>query len=315
MVLLLDGGDRREVRLSRLLVAGNVSAQPHGEPMAVGMAHAEALIEMRFAVAQMAIDDGAEIVVGMERLRDGAEGHGLVDRHPAKRPVHRRRPMDVSARQIPSPHGASRQSFGEVTGSNIVLFARLGRGEIPDAAAKERKHETGADEESDFEACVAPPAGKGRMHGLDEGDLRVLVRQVAHRDEGVSAVGEGHAQDPGVGAEGGERLLRSEDGEQARGLGGHQRRPRLDVAVVVGEKRGALILGRALGQACGKRALPIAVRLQRLVLETHRGQVGHQRQTLFGERECRLPRLKGLGDEADGGKRSEDGNENRNRAP
>ena len=221
MVLLLDGGDRREVRLSRVLVAGHVSAQPHGEPMAVGMAHAEALIEMRFAVAQMAIDDGAEIVVGVERLRDGAEGHGLVDRHPAKRPVHRRRPMDVSARQIPSPHGASRQSFSEVTGSNIVLFARLGRGEIPDAAAKERKHETGADEESDFEACVAPPAGKGRMHGLDEGDLRVLVRQVAHRDEGVSAVGEGHAQDPGVGAEGGERLLRSEDGEQARGLGGH----------------------------------------------------------------------------------------------
>ena len=223
--------------------------------------------------------------------------------------------MDVSARQIPSPHGASRQSLSEVTGSNIVLFARLGRGEIPDAAAKERKHETGADEESDFEACVAPPAGKRRMHGLDEGDLRVLVRQVAHRDEGVGAVGEGHAQDAGVGAEGGERLLRSEDGEQARGLGGHQRRPRLDVAVGVGEKRGALILGRALGQACGKRALPIAVGLQRLVLETHRGQVGHQRQTLFRERECRLPRLKGLRDEADSGKRSEDGNENRNRAP
>ena len=33
------------------------------------------------------------------------------------------------------------------------------------------------------------------------------------------------------------------------------------------------------------------------------------------KRECRLPRLKGLADEADGGKRSEDGNKNRNRAP
>src|SRR4029078_8910601 len=107
--------------------------------------------------------------------------------------------MDVSAPQIPPPHGASRQSFSEVTGSNIVLFARLGRGEIPDAAAKERKHETGADEDSDFEACVATPAGKGRMHGLDEGDLRVLVRKVAHREEGDSAVVWGPCQSAGVG--------------------------------------------------------------------------------------------------------------------
>ena len=114
----------------------------------------------------MPIDDGAEIVVRMQRLRDGAEGHDLVDWHPAERPVHRRRPMDVSARQIPSPHGASRQSFGEVTRNDILLFARFGRGEIPDAAAKEREHEAGANEQCDFEARVAPPAGERGMHGL-----------------------------------------------------------------------------------------------------------------------------------------------------
>src|SRR4029077_5862529 len=50
-------------------------------------------------------------------------------------------------------------------------------------------------------------------------------------------------------------------------------------------------------------------------LETHRGEVGHQRQTLFGQVECGLPRLKGLSDEADGRKRSEDRNKDRNRAP
>jgi hypothetical protein len=61
--------------------------------------------------------------------------------------------------------------------------------------------------------------------------------------------------------------------------------------------------------------LPVAVGLELLVLETRRGQVGHQRQTLFGELKCRLPRLKRLTDEADGGERSEDGNKDRNRAP
>src|SRR4029078_6301728 len=69
------------------------------------------------------------------------------------------------------------------------------------------------------------------------------------------------------------------------------------------------------GQARGERRLPVAVGLQRFVLEADGGQGGHERKALFGERECGLPRLKRLGDEADGGERSEDGDENGNRAP
>jgi hypothetical protein len=76
-----------------------------------------------------------------------------------------------------------------------------------------------------------------------------------------------------------------QDREQARALGGHQWRPRLDIAVGVGKERRALVLGGAFGQACGERGLPIAVGLQRLILEADRGQVGHKRKTLFGERE------------------------------
>ena len=153
------------------------------------------------------------------------------------------------------------------------------------------------------------------MHGLKEGDLRILLRQIADRDEGVGAVGERHPQHAGARAERGERLLRPQDREQARVLRGHHRRPRLDIAVGIGKERRALVLGGAFGQARGERGLPIAVGLQRLILEADRCQVGHERKTLFGERESGLPRLKRLGDEADGRERGEDGDENGNRAP
>ena len=126
--------------------------------MSVGMAQAEALIEFASAVAQVAIDGGAEIVIGMQRLGDGAVGHGLVERHPAEDAIHRARPMHVPAREVPAPDGASGQGLGEVTG-HVVLFPRcLRRGEVPDAAAEEREHEPGADEQRNLEARVTPPA-------------------------------------------------------------------------------------------------------------------------------------------------------------
>jgi hypothetical protein len=65
-LLMLQGGDCREQRLCRFLVARYVTAQPHSDPTSVGMAQAEALVEFASAVAQVAIDGGAEIVVGMQ---------------------------------------------------------------------------------------------------------------------------------------------------------------------------------------------------------------------------------------------------------
>ena len=85
----------------------------------------------------------------------------------------------------------------------------------------------------------------GTSEVLKEGDLRVLLRQVTNRDEGVGAVGERQAQHAGARAECGERLLWPQDREQARALRGHHRRPRLDIAVGVGKERRAFILGGA----------------------------------------------------------------------
>ena len=80
--------------------------------MSVCMAQAEALIEFASAVAQVAINGGAEIVIGMQRLGDGAVGHGLVERHPAEDPIHR-------ADQCTCPRARSQRQTGQADKASV----------------------------------------------------------------------------------------------------------------------------------------------------------------------------------------------------
>ncbi len=112
------------------------------------------------------------------------------------------------------------------------------------------------------------------LDGLNEGQLRAVLRHVAHRDDGIGAVGERQAQDAGIRAEGGQRLLRAENGEKVGPLHTVDRGAGLDVSLRLGEKDGPAVAERALGQARGERALPIGVRAEALVLEAERGEVG-----------------------------------------
>ena len=228
----------------------------NADKMAVGVAQAETLIEGRKPIAQMAVELALEIVVGMERLGDHAEGHGLAGGLEPKQPEHRRRPVHVAAGEVQAPEAAAGKRLGQLLGEAVGRLRGRGRGEIPQPACEQRKQEAGADEEGDLEPGVAPPIEQRLVNRLEKGQLRVGLGDVADRDDGIGAVEQGEAEHAGLGAEGGERLLRSENGEQIAGARGAERRTRLDIALGIGEQGITPVSGRALGHARGERGLP-----------------------------------------------------------
>ena len=170
--------------------------------MTGGMAEAEAAVEEGESVAQVPVDLAAEIVFGMERAGDDAEGHGLVVRVEAKQPVHWRRPVHVAAGEIPAPYAAAGQRLGQLARKRAAHRSRRGGSEIPKSAGKEREHETGEHEKRDLQPRSLPPIGKGRVDRLDERKLRVT--DVAHGHECIGPVRQSETQDAGLRPEGGE---------------------------------------------------------------------------------------------------------------
>ncbi len=113
--------------------------------MPIGMTEPEGLVEDGNAVAEMPVDLAAEVVLGMERLGDGTESHGLAGGLQAEQPVHRRRPVHMAAREVPAPDAAAGQRFGQLFGEGIFVLAPGRGGEIPEAAREQCEHEAGAD--------------------------------------------------------------------------------------------------------------------------------------------------------------------------
>jgi hypothetical protein len=145
----------------------------------------------------------------MQRLSNRAEGHGLVAGLQAKHSVHRARPVHVAAGEVPTPNTAAGQRLGQLSGKGAFIRARGGWREIPQAAGEEREHQAGQDQQRDFETGGPPPVGQRSAHRLDECQLRVGLVDIAHGDDGVSAVEQRQAQHAGFGAERGQGLLRT----------------------------------------------------------------------------------------------------------
>ena len=273
-----DHGDAGEPRLPVLHPTRDVPAQSQAYPMSVGVTQAEATVEQGGAVAEMPVDRAAQIVLGMQSLRDGPERHGFVARLQAEQPVHRRRPMHMAAGEVPAPDAAAGQRLGQLLGQGPRVGARGGRREVPQAAREERKHQPGQDEERDFEPRGLPPSGERGADRLDESELRVGLRHVAHGDDGIGAVEQRQPQHAGIGPERGERLLRSQNGEEIARVRAFERRAGLDLALGVGEQDGTAVGGRAFGHARRQCALPIGARAEGLVLQAERGVIGNQRE-------------------------------------
>ena len=96
-----------EVRLFIGQTAGDVAAQAYCHPMAVGVPQPEALIEEGDSLAKVAVELRAQVVVRMQRLSQDAKGHSVGGRLQAEQAVHRRGPVHVAAREVPTPDAAA----------------------------------------------------------------------------------------------------------------------------------------------------------------------------------------------------------------
>ena len=226
-VLLLgdvDGdADQMRPRLARLAHQLATRAQPH--PMAAGVAHAERVVEE----CHLGIDEfGGELIklhiVGMHEAAHVAERHEIVLALQPEDLEHRLRPEDTPAREVPVPQPAAAAVERRVDPAahgfvDHVGFARARRLPV-EGEAEDQHHEAGGGRKRDRQHGERAPGCQRRAARLHDRDLAEGRIEHAHGRQRAGLVGQGDFHDAGAGAEGGQRLRRTEQVDQAAADGG-----------------------------------------------------------------------------------------------
>ena len=154
---------------------------------------------------------------------------------------HRLRPEDAAARQVPIPQAAAAAVERGIDAAadrfvDHVRFARPRR--LPVEGEAEDQHDkTGGGRQRDGQRRERAPGRQRRVARLHDGDLAERRLEHAHGRQRAGLVGQRDFEDAGAGAEGGERLRRAEQVDQAAadgGVGG--RRGGRDHAVRIGQE-------------------------------------------------------------------------------
>ena len=212
--------DQMQARLAGLAHQFAARAQP--DPMAVGVAHAEGVVDggrRRFG------EFGGEIVepqvVGMGERADVAERQQVVLGLQPENVEHRLRPEDAAARQVPIPQAAAAAVERGIDAAahgfvDQVRFARPRRLPV-EGKAEDQHHEAGGGRQRDGQRGERAPGGERRVARLHDRDLPERGLQHAHGGERAALVGQSDFHDAGAGAEGGERLGRARAGRSGGG--------------------------------------------------------------------------------------------------
>ncbi len=220
-ILLLgdvDGdADQMQAGLARL--AHQLAARAQPDPMTVGVAHAEGVVdEGQFGIDQL----GGELIkLHVIRMHQGAhvaEGEQIVLALQAEDFEHRLRPEDAAACEVPIPQAAAATVERGVDAAadgfvDDVRFARA-RGLPVERKAEDQHHKAGGGGERDGERGERAPGGERGAARLHDRDLAERRLEHAHGRQRARVVGQGNFHDAGAGAEGGERLRRTEKVDQ-----------------------------------------------------------------------------------------------------
>ena len=163
-------------------------------------------------------------VVRMDQRADVAEGQQVVLGLQPENVEHRLRPEDAAARQVPVPQAAAAAVERGIDAAadrlvDQVGFARARRLPV-EGEAEDQHDEAGGGRERDGQRGERAPGRQRGVARLHDGDLPERRLQHAHGRQRAGVVRQGDFHDAGAGAEGGERLRRPEEVDQAAADGG-----------------------------------------------------------------------------------------------
>ncbi len=316
-------GDTDDVEAGLTLLAGQFAAHPQPNPSAVGMAHAEVMIDgLHFGVGELHRQAVEIDVVRMDEVVDLAERQKLVLLRQAEDVVHRMRPEDPAARQIPIPQSAAAAIERGVDAAahgvvNEVGLARARR--LPVKGKTENQHhEAGRCRQRHGQRGGGAPIGKRILAALKDREQADRVLQRPHGGESGFAVAERDLHGAGGCAERGERLRRAEHVENLPAQELRLARQRGDDrAVAVGDQNAPAGAGGPAGRACcsaSERARQTRA-IARRAIERGGEVIGQRRDGLRGIENDLTAMLEHLHRGADADRHHEGDDENGNRAP
>ena len=226
-ILLLGDVDRdadqTRARLARLAHQLATRAQP--DPMAVGVAHAEGMIDGgRRGFGDLRRQVVEPQVVRMGERADVAERQQAVLGREPENLEHRLRPEDAPARQVPIPQAAAAAIERGIDAAanrfvDQVRFACPCRLPV-EGKAEDQHDEAGGSRECYRERGERAPGRQRHVTRLQDGDLPERGFQHVHGRQRAAVIGQSYFHDAGVGAEGGEQLRGPEQVDQAVADGG-----------------------------------------------------------------------------------------------
>ncbi len=228
-------------------------AQP--DPDSRRAADAEIVIDDRGFRRGEPVGEAVEVaVLAMDEAVDLAEGQELVATLVAEHLVHRVRPVDTAAGDVPIPQSTSPAAQRRVDPALDLVAHVVGGPRVarlkPVGAAKPDDHEHRRGKQRDLAERPHAPVGEQSLREMDDGDLALRARQSAHGRKRRRIVSEPDRHDAGAVAEKRERLSLAEDFAQQARSGACRRMSREDLAGGAGDEEHAAVRERA----CRKRA-------------------------------------------------------------
>jgi len=162
--LLLGDVERDADQVTAAIAAGlgQFAAHAQPDPVTIGMAHAEGLVDMAHLARQQAIGNRHQVdILGVHQRIDLAEGEKVVAALQSQHREHRLRPEDASARQVPVPQSAAAAIERGVDASadgvvDEVAFTRACRLPVK-GETKDQHHEAGGCRQRDQQCRVGTP--------------------------------------------------------------------------------------------------------------------------------------------------------------
>ena len=193
-----------------------LAAHPQPDPVAAGVLHAEALVDVVELAGDHLVGDREQVdVVGFHQRVDFAEGEEVVAGVEPEHREHRRRPEDPAAGEVPVPQAAAaavERGIDPAAHRVVDEIALAGAGRLPVEGEAEDQHDEARGGRQRHRQCgIRTP--QRLVPFLDDDDLARQRFDQPRDRHGAIAVRKRHVVDDALLAGGGEQLRRADDVE------------------------------------------------------------------------------------------------------